>query len=150
MTEGNIFLVDTNILIYYFDRADENKHNIARKLIDRCWNHIEKFALSSQNLSEFFSTTTTKKILSKQEAVEIISEIIEFEDLIKIGFDCKTVLEAAFISKEYNMTYWDSLLTATMKQNSVLNLYTENSQHFKVPWLNVINPFENNKRIKKD
>src|SRR3989338_4716487 len=98
MTENNIFLLDSNILI------------------DNCWDGKEKLALSTQNLSEFFSITTTKKFLDKKDSIRIISDIIKFPGFVKIIFDHETVLEAAKISDEYKMSYWDSLLAATMKR----------------------------------
>lgn len=141
MTENNIFLLDSNILIYNYDDADPVKHKTAKKLIDNCWDGKEKLALSTQNLSEFFSITTTKKFLDKKDSIRIISDIIKFPGFVKIIFDHETVLEAAKISDEYKMSYWDSLLAATMKKNGIFNLYTENMKDFKVPWLNVVNPF---------
>ena len=148
MTDSNIFLTDTNILVYYHDIADKERHNIARNLIDACINQKMQLAVSTQNLSEFFYVTTRKSILTKKDAKDIVSDIINFTNWIKINFTHKTVLEAAEISEQYSMSYWDSLLAATMKQNSVLNIYTENAKDFKVPWLNVVDPFE--KKPKKN
>lgn len=141
MTGIETFLLDSNILIYNYDTSDPKKHKIAKNLVDRCWKNGEKFALSTQNLSEFFSVTTTKKFLSKKDAAAVLSDIVKFSAWIKIRFGHKTVLEAAKISDEHNMSYWDSLLAATMKQNGIFNIYTENTKDFKVPWLAVINPF---------
>lgn len=141
MTENSIFLLDSNILIYNYDDADPKKHTAAKHLIDGCWDGKEKFAISTQNLSEFFSVTTTKKFLAKKDAIRIISDIIEFPGWTKLEFSPRTVLEAAKISDEHDMSYWDSLLAATMKQNGIFNLYTENVKDFKVPWLSVVNPF---------
>ncbi|MBI2583246.1 MAG: PIN domain-containing protein [Candidatus Aenigmarchaeota archaeon] len=141
MTEGELFLIDTNIVVYYHDAADSVKHAIAKRLIDRCFSRDEIFAVSSQNLSEFFSVTTTKKLLTKKEALNFISDIVDFSGWVKIDFSHKTVVEAARISDEYNMPYWDSLLAATMKQNGVLNLYTENVKDIKVPWIHAVDPF---------
>lgn len=142
MTGDELFLVDSNILIYNFDTSEMIKHKIAKRLIDKCFKGEEKFAVSSQNLSEFFSVTTSKKFLEKKEAIEIISKIIDFMNWIKIDFSHKTVLDAAVLSEEHNMSYWDSLLAATMRQNNIFNLYTENAKDFKLPWLNSVNPFE--------
>ncbi len=141
MTGNNIFLLDSNILIYNYDDADPIKHQAAKYLIDRCWDGKEKLALSTQNLSEFFSVTTAKKFLSKRDATKVISDIIEFSGWIKLDFDHKTTFEAAKISDENNMSYWDSLLAATMRQNGIFNLYTENTRDFKGPWINATNPF---------
>ena len=141
MTEDEIFLVDSNILIYNYDTSDPTKHAISKRLIDSCWKKEIKLAISAQNLSEFFFVTTRKGFLTKKDAVENISDMIDFDNFLKLDFDHKTVLDAAKISEEHDMSYWDSLLAATMRQNSVLNLYTENAKDFKIPWLNVVNPF---------
>lgn len=141
MTGGEIFLVDSNILIYNFDASDIIKHKVAKQIIDRCLKGENKLAVSSQNLSEFFSVATSKKLLTKREAVEIISNLIELSNWIKIDFNHKTVLDAAFISEEHGMSYWDSLLAATMRQSGIFNLYTENAKDFKMKWMNVVNPF---------
>ncbi len=136
-----IFLIDSNVLIYNYDEADPAKHKTAKALLDSCWKGGMKFAVSSQNLSEFFYVTTRKNILDKKKAIIIISDIINFPGWIKISFDHNTVLEAAKISEEHNMHYWDALLAATMRQNNVLSIYTENAKDFHVPWLNVVDPF---------
>lgn len=141
MTGSELLLVDSNILVYYFDASETAKHKIAKQLIDKCFRGEEKFAVSSQNLSEFFSATTRKKLLAKKGAIEIISKIIDFTNWIKIDFSHKTVLDAAVLSEEHNMPYWDSLLAATMRENRIFSLYTENAKDFRLPWLNAVNPF---------
>ena len=148
MTDTEIFLVDSNILIYAHDKLEDKKHNIARDLIESRIDQKLQLAVSAQNLSEFFNVTTRKSMLTKKDAKEIVSDIINFTNWIKIDFTHKTVLEAAEISEQHSMSYWDSLLAATMKQNSILNIYTENIKDFKVPWLNVVDPFE--KKPKKN
>ena len=144
MPESDLFILDTNLLVYYFDSKDKTKHSIAKKLIDSCWEKQTSLAISSQNLSEFFFVTTTKSLLSKQEARNVVSDIIEFTNWIKMDFSYFTVLEAAKICEENSMHYWDSLLAATMKQNGIFSIYTENTKDFKPKWLNAVNPFIKN------
>jgi len=142
MIGNETILIDTNVLVYYYDTSNPDKHKKARSLIDSCWKNQANFAISSQNLSEFFSVATTKDLLTKKQAADIIYDIIEFSGWVKINFTHHTIIEATFISEAYDMPYWDSLIAATMKQNSVLKIYTENTKDFKVPWLVVENPFE--------
>ncbi|MBI4162137.1 MAG: PIN domain-containing protein [Candidatus Aenigmarchaeota archaeon] len=145
MTEDRVFLIDTNILVYYYDMSEAEKHKIVNDLINKCWKREAYFAVSTQNLSEFFSVTTRKNILTKKASMEIVSDIIKFSNFIKFDFTYNTVLDAAAISEEHNMPYWDSLLAATMRQSGIVNIYTENKKDFKMPWLNVVNPFEKKK-----
>ena len=100
MTDAEIFLVDSNILVYNYDKADREKHKTAKQLLDTCWKDGTKMAVSVQNLSELFSVTTSKKMISKKEAITDMEDIINFPGWIKINFDHKTVLEAAKISEE--------------------------------------------------
>lgn len=141
MTASDVFLIDTNILVYAHDASDTSKQIISMNIVDWCLKGERALAVSAQNLSEFFSVTTTKKILAKKEAIKALSDIIKFSGWKKIDFNHLTVLDAAKIADEHNMSYWDSLLAATMRQNGVFNLYTENVKDFKVPWLNAVNPF---------
>ena len=141
MPGNDVFLLDTNILVYAHGIRDDKKHRIAENIIDRCLKNEIKLAVSSQNLSEFFSVTTEKGFLAKKDAADIISDIAEFSGWIKLDFSHKTVLDAARMSEEHNMSYWDSLLAATMKLNGILSIYTENTKDFKVPWIRAVNPF---------
>lgn len=140
-------LLDTNILVYAFDKSEKKKHKISNKLLKRCFKGEKKFAVSVQNLSEFFEAVTKKhrKIVSKKDAKEIIKEMAMFYNLNIIKFDEKTVLSATEISEKYNMHYWDSLLAATMRENGISDICTENEKDFKVPWLRIINPFKRQK-----
>ncbi len=139
--KDKIFLLDSNVLIYYFDKSDIKKHSIAKNMIDKCWDSLETLVVSSQNLSEFFSVTTNKRFLSKKEAGYVVYNILEFRGWMKINFTHKTILEACKLSEEYNMPYWDSLLAATMRENGIFYIYTENIKDFKMPWINAVNPF---------
>ena len=141
MGEDNLSLIDSNVLIYNFDAANPEKHKAAKQLIDKCWTRQREFAISSQNLSEFFYVTTSKKLLTKTTAIHILSSMIDFSGWVKLDFTYKTVLGAAKISEAYQMSFWDSLLVATMSEKGVKCIYTENEKDFKIPWLKVINPF---------
>ena len=81
-------------------------------------------------------------LLSKRDALEIIREFTEFNAWTVLSIKPNSIVLATKISEEYNMSYWDSLLAATMKENGITTIYTENEKDFKVPWIKVINPFK--------
>ena len=58
--KDNISLIDSNILVYAFDSSEKPKHKKAKELLKKCWNGERKFAVSTQNLSEFFVNATKK------------------------------------------------------------------------------------------
>jgi predicted nucleic acid-binding protein len=53
------FFLDTNILVYAYDRSAGQKHTLASSLMESCWEN-ENGSLSLQVLSEFFVTVTRK------------------------------------------------------------------------------------------
>ncbi len=141
---GNIFLIDSNVLVYAFDSSERAKHEIAKKILKKCFFGDEVYAVSIQNLSEFFVNITKKveKPIQKNIASNIIKKIIMFNGFVKIEPNVKTVVKAMDISANENASYWDSLVAATMIENSVFHIYTENTKDFlNIKGIEAVNPF---------
>ena len=143
--KDDLFLIDTNIFVYAFDSSEKIKQKIAFKLIDKCFRGERVYALSSQNLAEFFNIVT-KKIqnpISLQDAKNIMTKIIEFKGFIKLNYNQNTVINTIKLLEKDGLKFWDSLLIATMLENNIFNIYTENEKDFsKIKAINVINPFK--------
>lgn len=140
---ADISLIDTNILVYAYDRSEREKHPLCRELIKRCWTTEAKHAISIQNLSEFFVIITSKieNPVSVETAEKRVERIIEFSNWVKIKPEIHTISPAIRLCKRYKVHYFDALLAATMKENGVFRIYTENEVDFsKIPWLVVENP----------
>lgn len=143
-TSDEICLIDTNILVYAYDESEGKKHEICKRLIDECWRLREKYSISIQNLSEFY-VVITKKIenpVPMEMAKEIIEDIIEFQNWILMDYDPRTILSAIELNMVYQVHYWDALIAATMRENKIFSIYTEDGDFKNIPWLNVINPLE--------
>ncbi len=143
-TSDEICLIDTNILVYAYDESEGKKHEICKRLIDECWRLREKYSISIQNLSEFY-VVITKKIenpVPMKMAKEIIEDIIEFQNWILMDYDPRTILSAIELNMVYKVHYWDALIAATMRENKIFSIYTEDGDFKNIPWLNVINPLE--------
>ena len=141
--DDGLFLVDTNILIYAFSEDNSTKNKLAKDLINKCWQGENNLAISAQNLAEFVFVSIKKIGLDHKEIKTIIGYITEFSGFKKINYSTTTIFLALDISYEFKMSFWDSLLAATMKENNIFNIYTENIKDFKVPWINAVNPVEN-------
>ena len=142
MTEdSNLFLIDTNILVYASEKGESSKNKDAKELIDRCWKGNDIFAISSQNLAEFVFVTTKKAKLDLKEAEIFSGFIAHFQGFKKINYNHDTVMSAIEIAIQFKMPFWDSLLAATMRENGIFNIYTENAKDFKMPWIKAVNPF---------
>jgi predicted nucleic acid-binding protein len=142
MIDNKLFLIDTNILVYAIDKQEGSKNLKAKELINRCWQGKDNFAVSAQNLAEFVFVSTTKAKLDFEQAKVMVGFIIEFVGFIKINYSAETVLSAVDIADEFKMSFWDSLLAATMRENGIFNIYTENAKDFKMPWIKAVNPFD--------
>lgn len=59
-----------------------------------------------------------------------------------MDYGARTILAAIDINRTYKVHYWDALIAATMRENNIFCIYTENGDFDSIPWLTVINPFE--------
>lgn len=143
--KDELFLIDTNILVYSFDASEPQKQKICSSLIKKVWMQEASYAIALQNLSEFY-VIVTQKIeypLSGETAKKIVKDIIDFNNWQVIGFNDASVIAAIDLSIKYDIHYWDALLCATMKQNKITSIFTENLKDFeKVPWIIAVNPMD--------
>ena len=131
---------DTNILIYACDRSEPEKQSQARRLLK---NAIEKEtgAVSAQVLSEFF-TVVTRRIqqpLSIEEAEEVIEQLAI---LPIVEVDLTLVRQAISTCRQYQISYWDSLIIAAAERAGCTRIVSEDLN----PWQSyhgivVVNPF---------
>ena len=93
-----------------------------------------------------FYVVVTKKIsnpIPTKVAKDFIELIIDFQGWHVITYNAQTIKSAIGISIKNSIHYWDALLAATMRENNVFSIYTENDKDFKkIPWIKIIDPFE--------
>ena len=143
MTEDSeLFLVDTNILVYSYDKDEPPKRSKAEELLSKCFSGEISLAISIQNLAEFVSVTTRKSKLSFEQARINVNDLIDTPNFKKIGYKAETIISAIKIANEFKTSFWDALLAATMKENGIFNIYTENVNDFKMPWIKAVNPLK--------
>ena len=119
--------IDTNIMIYSFDRLDEVKHQVAVDLLTEL---VEKneIIVSTQVINEFIVVMTSKVTYPLSlEKVEL--HINKFSQVFNIRpiqmTDC---IKALSILKRYGFNYWDSLIVAAALKSGCSILYTEDMQ----------------------
>jgi len=75
-------------------------------------------------------------------AKNFVELIIDFEGWHVLNYNSHTIKSAMAISTTNGIHYWDALLAATMRENNIFSIYTENDNDFKkIPWIKIINPF---------
>ncbi len=141
MKKDEIFLVDTNIIVYAYEIENSERKKKSLQILEKCYKNEIVLAISNQNLAEFSVVSLKKLKLNSQIVKGIIKDISDFNGFKKIEYSSSTILSAISILEKHKMSFWDSLIAATMIENGILNIYTENTKDFKVPSLNVFNPF---------
>lgn len=134
-------MVDTNILLYAYDRGEPSKQPQALIVLD----HLAVNGLgvlTSQVLAEFFvnATRRLKPPLTTEEAYgRIQNYLLSWEILDITG---PIVLEAARGVRTYQMAYWDAQIWASAKMNQIRVVFSEDfSERAIIEGISFVNPF---------
>ncbi len=136
------FFIDTNVLLYAYDRDAGAKHEVAKKLVQQCWEQASG-VISIQVLCEFFVRATRKDnaIINSEEAESIVRNLA-YNWWVVVP-DVQMVMEAIRGRKNYQFSFWDALIWAAAKKAGVKGIYTEDFQQGQiVEGVEFINPFK--------
>ena len=136
-------LFDTNIIVYAYDELEVEKRKKCLSLLQPIFEGKGKGYVTNQILGETFIVLTKhmKMPSSIEDAKDIIELFISSNNWVKINYDYKTVKKAVGYVKEFKINFWDAVIAATMIENNISSIYTENEKDFKkIPGINVINP----------
>jgi predicted nucleic acid-binding protein len=139
MSGERVFL-DTNVIVYAYDRDAGRKHEIAKALLIDLWN-AQGGVLSTQVLQEFY-VTVTKKVASPlppESAREIVEDYLTWEVVTNDG---EAVLEAIDIQVSEKISFWDALVVAAARKGGADILLSEDlADGRKFGDVSVRNPF---------
>lgn len=137
-------LIDSNVLIYMFDGADEPRRQRAIQVVLALGDTAEA-RLSAQCLSEFYSVVTREKrgnpallpaALAAQKTDEMARAIETFPVTPQI------VLEAIRGVLQHQFQFWDALIWAAARLNQVQTVFSEDiADGSTVEGVRFINPF---------
>ena len=134
-------LVDTNILLYAYDRGEPAKQPQALTVLDGLAVNGSG-VLTPQVLAEFF-VNATKKVqppLTTEEAYERIQNYLLSWEILDITGP--VVLEAARGVRTYQMSYWDAQIWATARMNQIPVVLTEDfGNRTIIEGVRFVNPF---------
>ena len=143
MTENKLNgLIDSNILVYSFELAEKEKREKAKIFLEQRLKSKDSF-VSIQNLAEFHYNITER--MEKPVDIETAKNATNKFSLgfNVISYGILTILNASNYQKIHKLHFWDALLAATMEENSIDTIFTENEKDFKkIPWMKVINPLK--------
>lgn len=136
-------IVDTNVLLYAYDRSAPLKQARALASLDRL---VAKGlgVLTAQVLAEFYVNATRKldPPLTPEEAYQRLQNyLLSWEILETTG---PVVLEAARGVQTYQMSYWDAQIWASARLNQIPTILSEDFDAGAVlEGVRFLNPFAN-------
>jgi predicted nucleic acid-binding protein len=130
--------LDTNILVYgAVGREDEpRKAAIAQEIVS-----TQVFGVSAQTLAEFYSVITrmTARPLSLAEIDAWIERLVAFPFT---AVDANIVRAGIFLSRRYQIRYYDAALLAAAERLGAPVFYSEDLSHNqRYGSVRVVNPF---------
>ncbi|NUN48265.1 MAG: PIN domain-containing protein [Candidatus Brocadiae bacterium] len=134
-----VFL-DTNILIYAFDRTDPAKHATARRLVEETVAD-GTFTISLQVLQEFYSVCTRKLDLRlrKEKAAVIVAEFLHHR---VVEPNSGMLLKAVDLSRTSMISLYDAMIVVAAASAACPTLFTEDlSAGSSLAGVRVVNPF---------
>ncbi len=140
-------MVDTNVLLYAYDRGEPSKQPQAFALLDRL-TVGGLGVLTSQILAEFFvnATRRLRPPLTTEEAYNCIQNYLLSWEILDISGPI--VLEAARGVRTYQMSYWDAQIWASAKMNQIRVVFSEDfGPRVIIEGVRFVNPFESNFKI---
>lgn len=130
--------LDTNILVYAFDRSDEEKQSAAQQLLQ---DPYAEFVISSQVLSEFYVVTTRKLTppLGHQDAVHAVRLL---RNLPVVAVDGSLVAAAIDTASASSISLWDAQIIEAASRAGCSALLTEDLNDGQIiGGVEVRNPF---------
>ncbi|MGH7483141.1 MAG: PIN domain-containing protein [Longimicrobiales bacterium] len=133
--------LDTNVLVYLFDRDAPEKRASARRLIEREVT-TGLAVLSTQVLQEFY-VVVTRKLADPMEPAAAERAVKELAALPIVQTDTTLVLSGIARSRRDGFSLWDALIIEAALVGGCDRLYTEDLQHGRrVEGLTIENPFQ--------
>lgn len=135
------YFLDTNILVYAYDRSAGKKHSLSAQLMETCWKK-ENGCLSIQVLQEFFVTVTRKiaSPLDHQTARQIVADLAQWRLHAPNASD---LLQAIDLQSEYQLSFWDAQVVQSAASLGCKQILSEDLNHGQVYGdVQVINPFK--------
>lgn len=135
------FFIDTNIILYLFDKEDDRKREISKSIMQRALN--EDCGIISYQVVQEFCNAALKKFIITFTADDCKYFINRFLfPICEIFPGMELYISALDIKQRSGYGFYDSLIIASSIQAGCNILYTEDLQHNQaISGLKIINPF---------
>lgn len=125
---GERFTIDSNILIYAFERSAGERQSVAAQIVDDAV--YGPCVLTLQALSEFFHVATRKGRLGVTEAA---AQVRDWQVMFPVVAAMpSTLIRAIDAVSTHGLVFWDAMLWACAREAGCTLLLSEDFQHGRV------------------
>lgn len=138
--ERALSFVDTNVLVYAFDKSGSPKKRVAERLMNELMEE-DRLRVSTQVLQELFVTLTRKvrQPCSIEEALAVLDDLTAWPLMV---IDYAAIRAAAGLAEEAKLSFWDALVVVAAARTGAAVLYTEDLNHGQeILGVRIRNPF---------
>ena len=138
--ERILSFVDTNVLVYAFDKTSSAKKAVALQLMNELMDE-DRLRVSTQVLQELFVTLTKKvnRPCSSAEALAVLDDLTAWPVIV---IDYSAIRTAALLAEEAHLSFWDALVVAAAARAGAAVLYTEDlNDGQEILGVRIRNPF---------
>ena len=132
--------VDTNVLVYAFDKSPTPKKRIAQRLMLELMDQ-GRLRVSTQILQELFVTLTRKvsQCCSTEEALAVLEDLTAWP---LMTVDYAAIRAAVGLADQAKLSFWDALVVVAAARTGAAVLYTEDLNDGKeILGVRISNPF---------
>jgi len=138
--ERNLAFVDTNVLVYAFEKSSSPKKRVAQRLLNELMEE-DRLRVSTQVLQELFVTLTRKvsQPCSNDEALAVLEDLTAWP---LMTIDYAAIRAAVRLASQATLSFWDALVVVAAARTGAAVLYTEDLNHGQeILGVRVGNPF---------
>jgi predicted nucleic acid-binding protein len=138
--ENVLSFVDTNVLVYAFDKNNSPKKRIAQQLMNELMQE-DRLRVSTQVLQELFVTLTRKvsRCCSTEEARAVVEDLTAWPLMV---VDYAAIRAAIGLADQAKLSFWDALVVIAAVRTGAAVLYTEDlNDGQEILGVRITNPF---------
>ena len=138
--EKVLSFVDTNVLVYAFDKSSSPKKLVAQRLMNELMAD-DLLRVSTQVLQELFVTLTRKvsQRCSSEEALTVLEDLAAWPLMV---VDYAAIRAAVGLADQAKVSFWDALIVVAAARTGAAVLYTEDlNDGQEILGVRIVNPF---------
>ena len=138
--ERALSFVDTNVLVYAFDKSGSAKKQVAQRLLNELMDE-DRLRVSTQVLQELFVTLTRKAMerSSSEEALAVMEDLTAWPLMV---VDYAAIRAAVGLADQAKISFWDALIVVAAARVGAAVLYTEDlNDGQEILGVRISNPF---------